>query len=163
MAAIGASAVRAQGPQRQHAVRIPGSGDIMLEAGWRLLWTIDRHCSYAIPAAWLVSGDGRRAEQPDGTVSIRVTPMTVASWLTHRTALKAAMAPATVHEETTRRIWIERIDGRWAWQHISVSDGTRTCAADIETKMRDRVPDTISRIAASVRVARDGETERVRR
>lgn len=152
----------AQGPQRQRAVRIPGT-DIMLDGGWQLLWTADGRCNYAVPASWRVSADGRSATQLDGAVMVTVSAIGAASSSAHRAAVKAAMRAATVREDTPRRLWIEGIDGPWAWQHVSVNDGARVCAADIESRTRDRVLDVVQKIALSVRVAHDDDRQWTKR
>jgi hypothetical protein len=146
----------AQGPQRQRAVRVPGT-DIMLDGGWQLLWTADRRCSYAVPASWRVSADGRSTAQPDGAVRVTVSAIDAASSSAHRAAVKAAMRAATVREDTPRRLWVEGMDGPWAWQHVSVDDGARVCSADIESRTRDRAQDVVQKIALSVRVAHDDD------
>jgi hypothetical protein len=152
----------AQGPQRQQAVRIPGT-DIVLDGGWQLLWTADGRCSYAVPAAWRKSDDGRRTTQPDGAITVTVSAIDGASSSAHRAAVKAAMRFATVREDTRVRLWLEGMDGPWAWQHVSVSDGERTCTADIESRPRDRARDVVQKIALSVRVALDGDRQWTKR
>ena len=151
-------AVIAQGPQRGQSVRVPGT-DITLEAGWRLLWTADQRCLYAIPAAWMVSGGGRRAEPPDGTVTVSVVAIEAPDWPSHRRAIKRAMPAGTVREETSHRLWVERSEGSWQWQHVSVSEGTGGCSADIETHPGDWFPDVVRKIASSVRVAHDADRQ----
>jgi hypothetical protein len=146
----------AQGPQRQRAVRVPGT-DIMLDGGWQLLWTADRRCSYAVPASWRVSADGRSTARPDGAVKVTVSAVDAASSSAHRAAVKAAMPAATVREDTPRRLWLEGMDGSWAWQHVSVDAGARLCSADIESRSRDREPELVQKIALSVRVAHDDD------
>ena len=152
----------AQGPQRQHAVRIPGT-DIMLDGGWQLLWTADGRCSYAVPASWPTSAGGRRTTRPDGAISVSVSAIDAVSASAHRAAVKAAMRSATVREDTRARLWIEGTDGPWAWQHVSVSDGARMCNADIESRPRDRALDVVQKIASSVRVAYDGDRQWTKR
>lgn len=136
----------------QHAVRVPGT-DIMLEAGWELLQTIDGQCMYTVPATWVVSDDRRSARQPDGTTSLSVAAIEVTSWSWHRSAVRSSMLPATVIEDTDHRLWIERRDGTSWWQHVSVGEGARVCVADIEARPRNHGPKVVQQIASSVRVS----------
>lgn len=152
----------AQGPQRQRAVRVPGT-DIMLDGGWQLLWTADGRCNYAVPASWRVSADRRSTAQPDGAVMVTVSAIDAASASAHRAAVKAAMRTATVREDTPRRLWVEEMDGPWAWQHVSVDDGARGCSADIESRTRDRGLELVQKIALSVRVAHDDDRRWMKR
>jgi hypothetical protein len=135
----------------RHAVRVPGT-DIMLEAGWELLQTIDGQCMYTVPATWVVSDDRRSARQPDGTTSLSVAALET-NWSWHRSAVRSTMLPATVLEDTDHRLWIERRDGQSWWQHVSVGEGGRVCAADIEARPPNRGPEVVQQIASSVRVS----------
>jgi len=148
--------VAAQGPQREHSVRIPDT-DIVLDEGWSLVLTAGRRCAYAIPAAWPVSGDGARAVRPDGAVSVSVAEVDVTNWSSYRRAVQTAMQPVIVHEDTSQRFWVERVGAQRAWHHISVTDGARVCSADIQSASSEREPNVMQRIASSVRVAHDGD------
>jgi hypothetical protein len=159
---LGLGPLVAQGPQRRQSVRLPGT-DIMLEAGWKLVWTADQRCAYAIPAAWLMSGDGRRAEPPEGTVSVSVVAIDAPDWAAHRSAIKRAMPAVTVREDSAHRLWVERWEGAWLWQHVSVSEGSGVCSADIQTHPGNRFPDIVRKIAMSVFVAQDADRERLTR
>ncbi len=107
----------------------------------------------------MVSGDGRRAEPSDGTVTVSVVAIDAPDWSSHRRAIKRAMPAGTVREETSHRLWVERSEGSWRWQHVSVSEGAGVCSADIETHPGDWLPDVVRKIASSVRVAHEADRQ----
>ena len=75
------------------------------------------------------------------------------NWSWHRSVVRSTMLPATVLEDTDHRLWIERRDGQSWWQHVSVGEGGRVCAADIEARPQNRGPEVVQQIASSVRVS----------
>jgi hypothetical protein len=140
----------ARAAQEQY-VRVPGT-DVELEAGWQFLTTPD-HCAYAVPGSWNISGDARWARPVDRVGSVAVFRVTVASWSAHRAALRSAWRFAAVRKDTPTRLWMEQIEGPRVWDHISVTDGSQVCTADIEADANSTIADLVRKIAESLRVA----------
>lgn len=144
-----------QGPTRNQTVRLPGT-DIVLRAGWQLVWTGDGRCAFSVPASWFVSADRRWAAPPHGGVFVSVSAFDT-SWSAHLAAIKRAMQTSTVREDSSTRFWVERTDGRRIQQHVSVGNGTGVCSADIEAQSAADATDVLRNIASSIRVAHDGD------
>jgi hypothetical protein len=142
----------AQGPRREQPIRVPGT-DVVLGDGWTVVLTngAEYRCMYAVPTSWAVSPRGERAIDREGEVRVDLSTLDDAQWIAHRSAVRAAMPPAALRQDTSRRFRIEQLSGTRVWEHIEESDGIHVCAVDIETTRANQ--DLVLKIASTVHVA----------
>jgi hypothetical protein len=133
----------------------------VLEAGWQMVLAADAHCVYVVPEKWPISRDGRRAVAPDLAISIQLEA-THDSWSAHRAQVRKSMQPAVVHQDSHGRLWMEQSDGQHTRHHVSVTNGSDVCAADLEVRGAPAA-EVVQRIALSVRVATHADREWLKR
>jgi len=144
----------AQPPERPQDVEVPGLR-IMLHAGWQLLF--HDGCRFAVPLSWRRDSDEGFAQSPDGS-SVSIQMLKVANWSAHKADLRSTFVRAIVHEDSSRRLWIESDAGPRVQHYVAVVDGVNVCAAWMELTAGPHTAarDTAMRIADSIGPAPDG-------
>jgi len=96
-----------------------------LKPGWR--WLVHDGCGFAVPESWRPNADGSQVIGPDGS-RLSIRRFHVPSWAIHRSQLKAAFgAVRSVHEDSSRRLWLEFGTGTRTQYYIAVAEGTDAC------------------------------------
>jgi hypothetical protein len=151
------AAATVQAPLRQRSVVLPGT-DIVLEAGWRLLFTADAACAYLVPATWPIAPNHTWATMPDGRISATFDNQPSAGWAMHKMRLRETLKPATVLDDSDRRFWVELADSRRILHHISLTDGRTICSADVQVRRTpEPASEIVDKIISGVRVTRAGD------
>jgi hypothetical protein len=147
------AAVSAPQSVRKQEVTIPELG-VTMRAGWRVL--LYEGCQFATPASWVQHSEDGVLSAPDGsTLSTAVTTLT--NWIDHKAAIMAAYGhDAVVHENSSRRLWLERRDGPIALHHIEVIAGNRSCVAMLTIHVETSSGIDIQQIVAGVGPAPPG-------
>jgi hypothetical protein len=141
--------VRAQRPERQQEVKVPGL-DVSLKAGWQLQF--HDGCRFAVPGPWHIEAAGNLAIGPDGSnLSIRL--FRIESWSAHKGQIKAAFGRVNVvHEDSERRLWFEIGDTPRIQHYVDVSNGLSVCSGLLEIRAATTpdAEDTTRRIVESI-------------
>lgn len=152
--ALAGPAARAQKPERQAEVRIPGL-DVSVKAGWQIFF--HQGCRFAVPGPWRADADGGQATAPDGS-SISVRMFRITSWSAHKAQIKAAFGRVNVmHEDSERRLWFEIGDKPRVQHYVDVANGPGLCSAllEIRSAASPETEDLTKRIVDSVGPAPD--------
>jgi len=146
--AVATCGLDAQPPERPQEVEVPGLG-VMLRAGWQLLF--HERCRFAVPTSWRPDADEAFARGPDGS-SVSIQTLRVASWSAYKAGVRSAYVRAKVHEESSRRLWLETSEGPWVQHYIAAADGPSVCTCSLEVCAggASATKETIQRIADSI-------------
>jgi hypothetical protein len=151
---VALAAATAQAPLWQRSVVLPGT-DIVLEAGWRLLFTADAACAYMVPATWPIAANHRWVTRPDGHISATFDNQRSAGWTMYKMRIKETLRPTTVLDDSDRRFWVELADTQRIVHHISLTDGRTICSADVQMRRSpEPASEIVNKIISGMRVTR---------
>jgi len=139
--------LNAQGPERQHEVKIPGL-DLSLKAGWKLL--VYRECRFAVPASWRANQDADLVTAPDGS-NFSIRTFKLPSWSAHKSQILTAFGHVRVlHENSDHRLWFEIGDPPRIQHFIEILMGASVCSGLLEVRGTALTFDDVTRIADSI-------------